>query len=166
MLVGLCLGLAEGIGECSVPAVPRSRPFPDEGMRRSEETSSRIALTSVLSMASIWLLQGAFALSHVWPGWAKIAQIERLTALLAVLTLVPIFLAFRYGGRAFISCSLLRVMLFLRGSTPIDYVGFLNEACDRKFLKRIGGGYAFASEAMLDYFASLEQDEGWGEVRI
>ena len=49
----------------------------------------------------------------------------------------------------------MRVLLWIEGGAPLNYVAFLDYACDRVFLQKVGGGYIFVHRLLLEYFASL-----------
>jgi hypothetical protein len=48
---------------------------------------------------------------------------------------------------------------------PWRYVLFLEEATERIFLQRVGGGYHFIHPLFLDYFASLETETSSGSAQ-
>jgi hypothetical protein len=49
---------------------------------------------------------------------------------------------------------ILRLRLFRNGSTPWNYVRFLDYAAERILLRKVGGGYTFLHRMLLEYFAS------------
>jgi hypothetical protein len=60
------------------------------------------------------------------------------------------------GGIACVQHTLLRLLLWRRGSIPWNYVHFLNYASDLGLLHRIGGGYIFFHRLLQEYFATLD----------
>jgi len=60
------------------------------------------------------------------------------------------------GGIAWIQHTLLRLLLWRRGSIPWNYVRFLNYASDLGLLHRVGGGYIFFHKLLQEYFAMLD----------
>ena len=42
---------------------------------------------------------------------------------------------------------------------PWNVVPFLDYATERIFLRKVGGGYIFVHRLLLEYFASLKQNE-------
>ncbi|HEY0768783.1 MAG TPA: TIR domain-containing protein [Sphingobacteriaceae bacterium] len=60
-----------------------------------------------------------------------------------------------YGGRACIQHAVLRVLLYSKGYIPWWYVRFLDDAASLTLLKKVGGGYKFIHESLLDHFASM-----------
>jgi hypothetical protein len=49
----------------------------------------------------------------------------------------------------------LRLILWLNGYTPLNFVSFLDQCAKLVFLKKVGGGYIFIHRMLLDYFADL-----------
>lgn len=78
---------------------------------------------------------------------------QRLTPL-AVGLLFVLVVALFFGGLACLEHLVLRGLLAYNGFAPLGYVGFLNEATDRLFLRRAGSGYLFVHRLLLEYFAS------------
>jgi hypothetical protein len=60
----------------------------------------------------------------------------------------------RAGGEACLKHVVLRIWLIRNGSTPWNYVRFLDNAAERLLLRKVGGGYAFIHRMLLDYFAA------------
>lgn len=53
--------------------------------------------------------------------------------------------------------GVLRFILCVKGEIPWNYARFLDHACDRILLQRVGGGYMFIHRALLEHFASMQQ---------
>jgi hypothetical protein len=47
----------------------------------------------------------------------------------------------------------LRLWLIRNGSTPWNYIRFLDYAAERILLRKVGGGYAFIHRMLLEHFA-------------
>jgi hypothetical protein len=62
------------------------------------------------------------------------------------------------GGGAVFRHLILRLLLFGCGYMPWNYTRFLNYACERIFLCKVGGGYIFIHRYLMEYFASLEPE--------
>ena len=56
------------------------------------------------------------------------------------------------GGEAVSRHLVLRFLLVCNGSTPWNYVGFLDHATARILLRKVGGGYAFTHRMLQEYF--------------
>jgi hypothetical protein len=55
------------------------------------------------------------------------------------------------GGGNTINHIVLRILLWQQGSTPRDFVTFLNEAARHILLFRVGGGYIFTHRLLQDH---------------
>jgi hypothetical protein len=76
---------------------------------------------------------------------------------------VPILnLGLRHGGEACLKHLVLRLWLIRNGSTPWNYVGFLDYAAERILLRKVGGGYVFLHRILMDYFAAHYGDPNGG----
>lgn len=60
------------------------------------------------------------------------------------------------GLNAFFLHLFLRIWLWQAEAFPFPALPFLNDACSRHFLKRIGGSYQFMHRLLLEYFASQD----------
>jgi hypothetical protein len=61
-----------------------------------------------------------------------------------------------FGGGLFcLKHFVLRLVLWMTRSAPVSYVGFLDHAVERLFLRKVGGGYIFIHRMLLEYFATL-----------
>jgi hypothetical protein len=58
------------------------------------------------------------------------------------------------GGQVCLKHIILRLGLIRNGSTPWNYVRFLDYAANRILLRKVGGGYAFLHRMLLEYFAA------------
>jgi hypothetical protein len=63
------------------------------------------------------------------------------------------------GGLAIIQHYTLRLILTLNNHAPLNYVRFLDHAAERILLRKVGGGYIFVHRMLLEYFASLEEEQ-------
>ena len=61
------------------------------------------------------------------------------------------------GGMFALRHVVLRLVLGLTGSAPLNYVRFLDSAAERLFLRKVGGGYIFVHRMLRDYFASFAE---------
>jgi hypothetical protein len=69
--------------------------------------------------------------------------------------IVIMFFVLIFGGYTFIQHILLRLLLIFNKSIPWRYLFFLDYACDRIFLRKVGGGYMFVHRFLMEHFASL-----------
>lgn len=72
--------------------------------------------------------------------------------------IVGLFAYLCYGGLDVIQHYTLRLILYLKGYTPFNYVRFLDYATDElNFLQKVGGGYIFIHRFLLEHFAAMEK---------
>ena len=62
------------------------------------------------------------------------------------------------GGEASLKHALLRLLLWRSHSIPCNYPQFLDEAAYCILIRKIGGGYIFTHQLILDHFASLDEE--------
>ena len=63
------------------------------------------------------------------------------------------------GGFAVVQHANLRLGLALTKSFPWNIARFLDYCADRIFLRKVGGGYIFIHRLLLEYFASLDEND-------
>lgn len=51
------------------------------------------------------------------------------------------------------------VILYISGYSPWNYARFLDDAIDRLFLQKVGGGYIFVHRLLMEHFAQMEIGE-------
>jgi eukaryotic-like serine/threonine-protein kinase len=54
----------------------------------------------------------------------------------------------------------LRLILWRKGYTPLNFIKFLDHCAKLILLKKVGGGYIFVHRMLLDYFAELSSAKG------
>lgn len=67
-----------------------------------------------------------------------------------------LIIGLRTGGAACIQHFVLRSLLWLAQSIPLNYPQFLDYAAERLLLRKVGGGYIFYHRLLLDYFTMLD----------
>lgn len=157
---GLAWGLFFWLRDCMVPADLETKSNPNEGIHRSATIALKIGIIFFLAMmilSRLLLASFDFLIYRPFIDTGLTLQLLWMSAVLTGALFGGLFF-FDYGGGACILHYLLRIILFYHNFAPLDYVGFLEYASDRIFLKRIGGGYTFIHRMLMDYFASLEQD--------
>jgi hypothetical protein len=118
------------------------RTDPNQGMKRS----ARNAL--VFGLAT-WLFVGVtFVLFMGRVGWLAMGMVPG--QIIGLMT----------GGDACLKHFVLRVLLIRNGSTPWNYVKFLDYAADRILLRKVGGGYMFIHRMLLEWFAARYVEPG------
>lgn len=69
------------------------------------------------------------------------------------------YAALWYGGIDVIYHYALRFLLFLSGSIPFRYAAFLDDATQRLFLRKVGGGYIFLHRLLLEHFSAKNESK-------
>lgn len=72
---------------------------------------------------------------------------------------VGLFAALFFGAETYLKHFGLRYLLYRRKCMPWDYIRFLDHAAERILLRKVGGGYIFVHRMLLEYFASLEEEQ-------
>jgi hypothetical protein len=137
-----------------------TRVRPNEGMHRSAKTGLTFGLTVGLIVGLIFGL--VFTLIAL-PVYAQDSRPAR--AFVAGLYFASWFGLFcgafaglGAGGNACVRHLVLRPWLIRNGSTPWNYVRFLDYAAEKILLRKVGGGYAFLHRMLLEYFAARYVD--------
>ena len=64
-----------------------------------------------------------------------------------------------FGGLDVILHYFLRLLLYMKGRTPLNLVRFLDYAAkDLNFLQKVGGGYIFIHRMLLEHFAAMHNE--------
>ncbi len=124
----------------------RNLLIPNEGIRRSATNSIRAGLFGgivggLYSSMFGWLLNG-----H--PSFGILTGVS-----FALLFGLP------NGGFACIKHMVLRSLLWRTGCIPWNYSRFLDYAAEIILLRKVGGGYIFVHNVLLDYFSSLDPQQ-------
>jgi GTPase SAR1 family protein len=129
-------------------SIGTSRNIPNEGILRSFRSAIIVGLFFILVNSSVIVL------------------INLIDQLLIAGLLFALTIGFMpYGGRAILQHYLLRLFLAFTTPAPLNLVPWLEEACRRGFLVRVGGGYRFYHELLQQHFASY-QEPGFPRVPI
>jgi hypothetical protein len=131
---GLIAGAIGGLEGGDVEKTTR----PNQGIRRSGRTGALVG-------GGVGLLLGLLA---GLPGGP--------VAGLFVAISIGLPLALAYGGYTVLSHLVLRFLLWRSGVMPWNYASFLDNASERAFLRKIGGGYIFIHRLLLEHFADSE----------
>ena len=155
----------------------QDRRVPNEGTRRSLRNSVIISLISAGIIGAIVFLLGQ-ALSIM----LNIAQFsatpliftpnsvmndtllqnpsqQSLSYALPIATLGGLLVFMAMGGLAVWRHSVIRLLLWRSQAFPGRAPQFLNDACARFLLRRVGGGYSFIHRLLLDYFVATREKD-------
>jgi len=130
---------------------------PNHGIRRSLRNA-------VIFGLSLWLGFGLTGLSSglgfgLVFGSVNVSLIGGLIFGLVFGLMFGLMIGLAFGGFAVIQHSALRLILALNNHAPLNYVRFLDHAAERILLRKVGGGYIFVHRMLLEYFASLEEEQ-------
>jgi NACHT domain len=134
---------------------------PGDGIRRSAITGLLFGLSiGLIAWMSFGLL---FAIGG--PGtYDRIPGPVRALASFLVGSLIGLFFGvscgLASGGGACLKYFITRLWLIRNGSTPWNYVRFLDYAADRILLRKVGGGYVFLHRMLMEWFAARYAEPG------
>ncbi len=141
-LVGVLTGLLFGLSAARLDE--HLHVTPNQGIQRSGRNALLVGLATGLVVG---LVVGLPAVSVFGP-------IYGLFSGLAIGLVVGLLIGLVFGGVAYVAHYTLRFLLWRSGTMPWRYVRFLDQACERILLQRVGGGFGFIHPLFLDYFAS------------
>jgi len=65
-----------------------------------------------------------------------------------------------FAGFVLIQHFTLRVLLWWKGYIPWNYARFLDYATEHIFLQKVGGGYIFIHQTLMEHFAQMQLEQG------
>jgi DNA polymerase III delta prime subunit/MFS family permease len=167
---GAFCGFTTGLIGGFTDTVRAAKASPNEGIKLSGKNSLAIFLviwfiiavpTGMLGGLISWLTyiapfarlmgRSAFFLFSIRP---RDMIVGLLVGLITGLT-VGLIASLNRGGSAVIKHYALRLILWLKGYTPFNFIKFLDHCAKLIFLKKVGGGYIFVHRMLLEYFANL-----------
>ena len=162
LIGGLIGGLISGLIAGFTDRVKVDKAHPNQGINLSKKNSLAVVLVTLLSVVPIggfigWLI-GIGKLIKEGPYFGIIAGI-------VVAPIVGLIAGLNRGGSAVIKHYALRLILWLGGYTPRNFVAFLDHCAKLILLKKVGGGYIFIHRMLLEYFADLPAIERSGESK-
>jgi hypothetical protein len=63
------------------------------------------------------------------------------------------------GGLFSIKHFVLRFVMWMNHSAPMNYPRFLDYAADKSLLRKVGSGYVFIHRMLMEYFAALSKED-------
>jgi hypothetical protein len=132
-----------------------TRASPNEGIRRSAQNTVVIGLAFGL----------VFGLAYGLVYGLAFGLVLGLVYGLAFGLVFGLAFGLNAGGEACLKHYVLRLWFIATGSTPWNYVRFLDHAAERILLRKVGGGYAFIHRMLLDYFAARYVEPSSGEAQ-
>ena len=140
LIGGQCGGLVSGLSFEEI----KTRAIPNEGIHRSARHSMILGLLFGLVSGLGYGLVGALV------GGLRLGVVTGLSLGLSFVESVGM----DAGGDACLKHVILRLWLIRNGSTPWNFVRFLDYADERILLRKVGGGYIFIHRMLLEYFAA------------
>lgn len=150
LIFGLVVGLRAGLSFSEID----KRAVPNEGIRRSAWNALVVGLFSWLVGLVVGLVVGLM-----------LGPVLGLIVGLMLGPLLGLVVGLRAGATACLKHVGVRLWLIRNGSTPWNYVRFLDHAAERVLLRKVGGGYAFLHRMLLDYFAARYAEPSIGDAR-
>ena len=145
LLAGLIFGLTYGLAGGFTDRVKMGKAFPNQGVKLSAKNS----LTAFLVALVIIALTAGLIVGLI---------LERSQGLIYWLMfglVLGLSVGLNRGGSAVIKHYALRLTLWLKTYTPLNFISFLDTCARLIFLKKVGGGYIFIHRMLLEYFAEL-----------
>jgi serine/threonine protein kinase/GTPase SAR1 family protein len=134
-LAGFIFGILSGL---RASAEIGTRTVPNQGTWRSVKTATIVALS--ISIGALIAIQ---LLGHFFPVSPTFGMFFGL------------FMGLIMGGAATIVHLSLRLVFYGSGCIPWNYARFLDYACDRILLQKVGGGYIFIHRLLMEHLANL-----------
>jgi hypothetical protein len=154
LFVGLFGTMGEGFTKEKIPA----RRIPNEGIRRSLSNTLFLGLAVLVVGLSLGLLAelvGGLGLELLGGLGAG------LGAGLGLGLVGGLIFGIVQAGYVCIEHGALRVLLWRYDYAPLNYVRFLDHAAaERLFLRKVGGGYIFVHQLLMEHFADLKAPVG------
>lgn len=153
VLLGSFAGLNALFNQGITPvALSEEKLSTNQGIKNSFKYSVKITLALILSFTALYSLAAVI----VEDGFFSFND-KSLYLIISLITLLSLFVSFlRFGGRAFIRHFILRIILSVQGCIPWRIASFLDEATERVFLRKIGGGYIFIHKTLLEHFSTKQ----------
>jgi hypothetical protein len=144
LIAGLSFGLIGGFTD----RVKETNDSPNQGIKLSLKNSLAVFLIALLIIGLIsGLINGLiFGISGL-SGGLSFGLIGGLIG--------GLIIGLNRGGSAAIKHYALRLILWLNGRAPLNFIQFLDHCARLILLKKVGGGYIFIHRMLRDYFAEL-----------
>jgi hypothetical protein len=144
--LGLICGLVSGLIGGFIARVKADKSSPNQGIDLSRKNFLTVFLITCLFFGLIGGLTPVLRALLLRQGLSEGLSLGLSFGLIAGLT---------RGGSAVIKHYALRLILWLNGYTPFNFIKFLDQCARLIRLKKVGGGYIFIHRMLLEYFADL-----------
>ena len=139
LLGGLLFGLLTGL---RAGAEVETRTTPNQSIWRSAKTAATVAASVAL---------GFYLVLHLLSQWLTVSPSWGV--------FYGLFVGLLMGGTACIVHISLRTVFYLNHNMPWNYARFLDNAVDRIFLQKVGGGCIFIHRLLMEHFAAMSMAE-------
>jgi hypothetical protein len=156
LAVGLVAGLFGGLGGFVAGEV-NTRAIPNDGTRRSGRNALFVLLFAWLGGGLIGAMIGGLVAAMIRGPIGALVFKGQVHGQVCGLVLGLVF-ALDKGVWFFLQHWGMRLVLWRSDYAPFRYVRFLDYAADRIFLRKVGGGYVFIHRMLMEYFASLAEE--------
>lgn len=146
LVYGLVTGSLQGLKGGFVTSLLNERQIPNQAIRRSFRSA-------IIGGIVGGLVGGIISIPFGGLGSASPREVVLGLILGAICGIM------HFGGSVVIQHYTLRFLLFFSTPAPFLLVPWLEEACKRDLLVRIGGGYRFRHKLLQNYFMSLENPD-------
>jgi hypothetical protein len=181
VVVGIMTGLMMGIAGATVVAFSlnfrvsqrvESRSYPNRGILLSFYNAITVgvivsilaalsAIISILLIGFLGLMSSGTLSVELVRSLAKMLESGIWNLILSGIVMgvgAGLSIAVLFGGGdMIIKHVLLRILLYFRGETSLNYAHFLDFAASRVLLRKVGGGYIFIHRMLLEYFAEQRE---------
>jgi hypothetical protein len=144
--------------------VKAGKAFPNQGIKLSLKNSLFVLVVIWLAFALIGGLIG-WSIGPLTKKWAAFTSVVGLIVGVIVGAICGMIRGLKQGGLAVNKHYALRLTLWLKGYTPLNFIKFLDHCARLVLLKKVGGGYIFIHRMLLEYFADLPAIEKSGESK-
>ena len=160
-LVGLLIdpfaGLVLGLGGGLFVGLSGGLIYESDEQIEIKQTTNQGIKRSIKNATIIGLIDGVFVGSAIWLAvWLIFGRNNGLIIWMVCGLIGGLLVG---GGRAVIQHFVLRFILFHSDTMPWNLTRFLNYCVDRIFLRKVGGGYIFIHRYLMEYFASLTEED-------
>jgi hypothetical protein len=149
LICGLIFALVSGLVSGFTDRVKVGKAFPNQGIKLSIINSLTALFVTFLTVGTVLGLIFGLRLK-LSAGFST-----GLSTGLSAGLIVGLIVGLNRGGSAVIKHYALRLILWLKGYTPLNIIKFLDQSAKLILLKKVGGGYIFIHRMLLDYFAEM-----------
>ncbi|MCA9469751.1 MAG: TIR domain-containing protein [Nitrospira sp.] len=153
---GILGGIINGILSGMVAAVKKGKTVPNQGIKLSLKNALIIMLLSwFICGLGVWLLAKLFL---------GLESSSSLSLGLGYGFFFGLLIGLNRGGSAVLKHYMLRIVLWVTGTMPFNFIKMLDHCSKLILLRKVGGGYRFIHRTLLEYFAELHSQAASGKV--